>query len=308
MLSFVFENTEGQKYILRPLTASIDMDEDIPADSLYAVFAYVKTGELVKVSVYDGDRMIFVGIVDEQEHILSQKGRFLRVSARSLAAHLLDNESAPQCYDHPSAPLIFERHVKPYGIAWEHEDEAVYFGEQQVNKGMSQWAVLKNFCNACYSSTPRISADGVLYMKGMKCEKQVVFSDAGDGIAYMELNEDKKRCEELSRVNVKIADDEGYRCLIDNTDAIRRGVKRERYLNAVLAVTPMTCADAMLLNAEKASYGIRLKCAGNLLDLMGCDAAVKNGLLGDRNGLYISSVSYRLNADGDFTTLRLKRR
>lgn len=308
MLSFVFVNTEGQRFILSPLSATIRMDEDVPADSLYAVFAYMKTGELVRVSVYDGERVVFLGVVDEQEHLLSQKGRFLRVSARSLASHLLDNEAMPQCYDHPSASLIYERHVKPYGIARESEDDAVYFGEQQVTKGMSQWAVLKNFCNACYSSSPRITADGVLHMKGLESENSVVFSDAGDGIAYIELNECKKRCEEISRVNVKVEDGEGYRYLLEHTDAIRRGVRRERYLNAVLAATPMTCADAMLHRAQAASYEMQLRCAGNLLGLMGNGATVKNQLLGEKSGLYISGISYRLNKDGDITMLRLKRR
>ncbi len=309
MLSFVFTDTDGQKHILsRPLSLTLRMDEDVPADDLYAAFAYEDLGELVGVSVYDDGKLIFTGILDEQEHRFSEKGRLLCVSARSLAAHLLDNEAAPQCYDHPSASLIYERHVMPYGIAWERGDDAVYFGEQQVTKGMSQWSVLKNFCTACYSSVPRVTADGVLLMKGLEEDKNVTFSDAGDGLPYFELREIKKRCEEISRVNVKIADGEGYRYRLDNEDAVRRGVRRERYLNAVLASTPLTCADAMLSNAQAASYGIQLKCAGFLPGLMGSGALLKSQTLGEIGGLYICGVSCRSESGGDTTTLRLKRR
>lgn len=309
MLSFIFTDTDGNRHILsHPLSLTVRMDESVPADDLCAVFAYRRLPELTTLRMNDDRGTVFVGVVDEQEHILSDKGRLLRICARSLAAHLLDNEAAPRCYDHPSASLIYERHVRPYGILREEEDDATFFGEQSVGKGMSQWTVLKNFCTACYSTTPRVTANGYLRMKGADNLSEVCFSDSGDGLAYTELREVKKRCEEISRVNMKVHEDEGYRYSVDNTDALQRGVCRERYLNAALISTPMTCADAMIQNGAAASYGIRLKCSGCALDKMGCRATVRNRLLGEIKDLYVSSVSYRLGADGDTTTLQLKRR
>lgn len=308
MLSFVFTDTDGNEHILcHPLSLTIRMDEKVPADDFFAVFAYLPTGELVKAAVYDNSKLLFIGVVDEQTTVLTKNGMNLQISARSLAARLLDNEAQPQCYDHPSASLIYERHVKPFGILWTLEDDATCFGEQQVNKGMSHWTVLKNFCAACYSSVPRITSDGVLKMKDSVPSDSIVFSDEG-GIGYTELREEIKRCEELSRVNVKISDEEGYRFQIDNPDAIRRGIHRERYLNAVLTATPMTCADAMLRSAAAASYELRLSCAGRLTDAMGCAATVKNRMLGVRDGLYVSGLTYRLDRGGETTALRLKRR
>ena len=308
MLSFVFTDTEKREHRFDdPLTLNIRMDEDVPADDLYAVFPYRDVGELTRVAAYDGGTLAFVGVVDEQERILSEKGRFLRVSARSLAAHLLDNEAPPQTYSHPSASLIFERHIAPYGIVWD-EDDATYFGEQVITKGTSQWAVLKNFCNACYSTAPRITADGRLRMKDSADPETVSFSDSGGGIAYSELYESKKRCEEISCVNIKVSDDEGYCRRIENADAAARGIVRERYLNAILAATPVTCADSIIANGEAASYSMTLKCGGRLTDCMGKRAIVQNRLFGERKDLYISGVSYRLDANGDSTTLRLKRR
>lgn len=309
MLSFELTDTQGKTHLLtRPLKLSIRMDEDVPADDCCAVFAYEDVGETVDVRVLDGDRVIFVGVADEQEHIFGEQGRFLKISARSLAARLLDNEAMPECYDHPSAALIFERHVQRYGIVRGENDDAVYYGEQQVNKGMSQWAVLKNFCTACYSSTPRVTADGVLWMKGIRSSGEAVFSDTGDGIVYTHLSETIKRCEELSRVNVKINDEDGYVYRIDNDDAVRRGICRERYVNAVLSSTPMTCVDTMIKNGADASFSIRLKCPGFLAQVMGSDAVVKNRRLGTIGGLYVSGVSYRLDSSGGTSTLILKRR
>ena len=309
MLRFVFTDTAGKEHRFSdPLSLTLRMDEDVPADDCYAVFAYREVGELTNIKIYYDNRLVFVGVVDEQEHYVSEKGRFLKISARSLAAHLLDNEAAPQCYDHPSASLIYERHVRPYGIAWSGGDDATYYGEQQVCKGMSQWAALKNFCNLCFSASPRVTADGVLMMKGFLKSDAVLFSDEGGGIAYTQLSETIKRCEELSRVNIKVAEDGGYRYQMDNTDAISRGIRRERYLNAVLSATPMTCADAMLHNGAAAAYGITLKCPGFHADKAGFGAVVKNRTIGIVDDLYISGVSYRLDQNGGISTLRLKRR
>lgn len=309
MLRFVLTDTDGAERILsRPLSVSIRMDEEVPADDLYAVFRYIEVGELTRISVYDDDRLLFSGIVDEQERLFSDSGRYLRISARSLAAYLLDNEAMPQCYDHPSASMIYERHVMPYGIKWADSDDATYFGEQMITKGMSRWAVLRNFCTSCYSSTPRISADGTLWMKGNTADTTVIFSDEEDGIGYLELRESRKRCEEISRVNIKVSDTEGYRFMMDNADAIDRGIRRERYLNAALTSTPMTCADMMIAGGDAASYSVTLKCAGNLLGSMGQYAVVKDRLLGTLDDLYVSALSYRLTAQGDTTTVKLKRR
>ncbi len=309
MLRFVVSDITGERHILRqPLILTIRMDEDIPADDCCAVFAYTPIEEPVGITIYDGDKKVFVGVVDETERLASPTGVYLRLCARSLAAHLLDNEAAPQCYHHPSASLIYERHARPYGIEWDQSDDAVFFGEQQVTKGMSQWTALKNFCTACYSTTPRISADGILRMKQRDGGEPIIFSDDGDGVAYTELREFQKRCTEISRVNVKIADGDGYRYQVDNTDAIRRGIRRERYLNAVLATTPLTCADTMIRNGAGASYGVQIKCSGRLPDKMGRDAIVKSRLFGDKNDLYISGVSYRMDRNGEKTTLYLKRR
>lgn len=308
MLRFVFSDISGKEILFdRPLTMTIRMDEKIPADDLAAVFSYVPTDELASVRLFDNGRLLFTGVVDEQSAILTEKGMNLRISARSLAAYLLDNEAMPQCYDHPSASLIYEHHVKPYGIAWEADDDATYFGEQQINKGMSRWTALKNFCAACYSSFPRITSDGILRMKASFEGEPTVFSEDG-GIVYTELYEEHRRCEEISRINVKLSDDDGYRYQIDNVDAIRRGIVRERYLNAALSSTPMTCADTMLQNGTAASYEIRLKCPGRLTGLMGCTATVRNKYLGERRDLYVSGLTYRMDENGENTTLRLKRR
>ena len=309
MLSFVMKDIHGSEILFPPaLSVEINMDEDVPADSLLAVFPLLSTEELQEVAVLDDGETVFVGIVDELERVMTASGVFLRVSARSLAAHLLDNEAMPQSYDHPSAQLIFDRHARGYGLRRGEDDDAAYFGELTVIKGTSQWSVIENFCNACYSSKPRVSADGALYMKDREVSGEVVFSDADDGVRYTAVTEKIKRCEEISRVNVKLNSADGYSYPMLNADAVRRGIRRERYLNAMLAATPMTCADAMIARGRGSGYCLSLECPVRLLRVIGCGAAVHSHTISAPDGLYISAIRYRMTAQGETTHVKLKRR
>ena len=307
MLSFSATDVSGERVILpAPLSVTMRMEEDVPADDLYAVFPGTDCPELREITVIDGGRTVFIGVVDEEEHIFAPEGTYLRISARSQAALLLDNEAIPCSYDHPGAKRIYERYVSDFGITAGDLDDATCFGELTVDKGSSVWSVIRNFCAACYSTVPRVSADGVLYMKGMKPRGTTVFGDGG--VRFTELSERRKRCEEISRVNVKISADGGYSYPVENTDAVSRGVRRERCLNALMTGTPIKCADVILQKGMEKSYLLTLKCPGRLLDIFGNDAVLRSGLIGGRDGLYVSAVSYRMDSKGEFTAVTLKRR
>ena len=288
------------------LSLQVDVDEGVPADALYALFPYAPTAELCKITLYDGDKPIFIGVIDEEEHIFGSRGTYFKISARSPAAHLLDNEAMPCEYDHPSLSMMYERYVKPFGIGLGTDSDEVFFGEQRVTKGTSCWKGLKTFCIACYLTPPRISSVGVLYPKGLEHDETTVFGR--DGVPYTQLREVKKRCEEISAVRVKASNSGTYSLVIENHAAKDRGVRRERYLNAVLTESPMKCADAMIDNGDVKSYAVYLRCKGCLLGTEGNRAVISDPVLGDRDDLYISAVHYRMNGDGAYSNITLKRR
>lgn len=307
MLRCVFRDVYGKEFHMSELLSlQVNVDEGVPADSLYATFVNKPTAQLVEITLYDDEKPLFIGIVDEEERQRDLQGEFLKISARSLAAHLLDNEAAPCAYDHPSLGLIYERYVKPYGILLNESDDAVFFGEQSVTKGASCWRVLKNFCTACYSAVPRVSATSVLYPKGMRNDETIVFG--GGGIRYTAVREIQKRCEEISAVYVKASNTGSYSLPITNPRAMERGVRRVRYLNAMLSESPMRCADAMIRNGDKKAYEVHLSCPSCLLGKEGCRAIIKDTMIGDREDLYISAVHYRMTKDGETSTITLKRR
>lgn len=307
MLRCVLTDVNGQTIMMpRLLSLQVDVDEGVPADALYATFPYAPTGELAGITLYDEDEPIFIGVVDEEEHLCGSKGTYLRVSARSLAAHLLDNEAMPCAYDHPSLSLMVKRYAEPFGVSLKTDSDEVFFGEQSVTKGSSCWKALKNFCIACYSAVPRISSVGVLYPKGTEHSGVTVFGE--NGIRYTQLRVVKKRCEEISAVHVKATNTGSYSLPIENASAKSRGVRRERYLNAVLTESPMRCADDMIANGRAKSYAVYLRCEGCLLGTEGNRAVIKDDWIDDADDLYISAVHYRMKGDGDYSNITLKRR
>ena len=307
MLRCVLRDVNGQE--IRPselLSLQVNVDEGVPADSLNATFANMPTAQLVSVTLYDDNTPLFIGIIDEEERQRGPQGEYLKISARSSASHLLDNEAMPCSYEHPSLGLIYERYVKPYGILLPDSDDAVFFGEQNVMKGSSCWKVLKNFCTACYSAVPRISSVGMLYPKGIQNDGIVIFG--GEGIRYTALSEVQKRCEEISTVYVKASNSGTYTLPVENPRAKDRLVRRVRYLNAMLSESPMRCADAMIKNGDKKAYVIRLSCPSCLLGKEGCRARLKDTMIGKKEDLYISAVHYRMSKDGEYSEVTLKRR
>jgi hypothetical protein len=171
---------------------------------------------------------------------------------------------------------------------------------------MSQWGVVSAFCGACYASTPRLSADGVLYLKGVRRDGRVTFGGLG-GIRYTELSDSRRRCEEISRVNVRLGAD-GYSYPVENADALRRGVCRERYLNAMLSGRSIRDADRMIEKGREKSRSLTLKCPGRHTDLLGWGAQVDRTDDGMIDGLYVSAVKYHADPRGEYTTVRLRRR
>ncbi len=308
MLKFIFTDTEDTKVLLFcPLALSINQEENIPCDDMTAVFSYEKVPQLKSVVVYDDDAVVFTGVVDEQQTIISTDGAYLKICARSMAAALIDNESIPVTYNHPNANLIFEKHAKPFGISKYNGNDSTYYGELVISKGMSNWQAVYNFFSNCFSKTPRINIRGELDFLSPYGDKIVFSANDGD-INYISLTQTQKRCEEISRVNIKVTNSSGYFCKVTNEDAEKRGITRERYLNAVLTDTPMKCADMMISNGRKNSFNIKLICQGRYLDILGRSAKVKSDFCSDEENLYVSEVRYVLNSKKDLTTIVLKRK
>ena len=130
MLTYFFTDKNGKKFeIKNVLTAEISADVDVPADELVLVMPYDERFRNADMfEVYDDEALVFVGQADEIVSIVQNSGAIAKLSVRSLAGRLLDNEAEPVTYVNPAAKFIFERHLKPFGIAGYDGDEHAFMG------------------------------------------------------------------------------------------------------------------------------------------------------------------------------------
>ena len=308
MLRFEIEDVFGGKEIWDDVLAlCINEEEDVPADDMTAVFPLKNTAEISRVTLFDGDEAVFSGVVDEQQRIISESGMFFKLTARSMAALLLDNESVPVTYNHPTAGLIAQRHIIPHGLQAAGNMDSAFFGELVITKGESEWSAVERFCKNCFRTFPRVNADKTLDLMGLSSKGKIKFSNDGDGERFTRFFENVKRCEEISKVNIKVDNAAGYVNAVENPEAGERKLERVRYINAALTQTPMTCADTMIENGRKKGYTVTLSCPKRHLGILGKSASVKAG---DDviDGLYVTAVRYVLSEKKETTEVTLKRR
>ena len=119
MLSVELITREGEVLCPRnALSVSLRADLNVPADSLELLFPYSERldRDISGVRVLLDGKTVFNGRPDELIRQRPSGGVTLKLTARSLAALLLDNEAEPLCYHEPSAAFIAEKHLIPFGI------------------------------------------------------------------------------------------------------------------------------------------------------------------------------------------------
>ncbi|MGN1138172.1 MAG: hypothetical protein ACI4RM_01905 [Ruminococcus sp.] len=307
MLTFIATDIFGVDVPLpQPLSVTINQEENVPADDLTVVFPFVDDlQELDRIQVKDMGAIVFKGVVDEQQAISNESGAFIKIIARSMAAVLLDNESKPISYINPSVSVIFSRHLEPCGIESYKGDNLSCVGSFNVPKGSTNWQVLNSFCIKTFGKSPRIECDGTANFNGLARDRKIAFSNS-NGINYISVTENNKRCNLISSVLVKTDEQGDYTTEIKNDSASDRNIKRERYIDATVN-TDLYVADKIINNSLDSSYELTLMCLGCYLDIMGSKASVEDKHLGKIENLYVSGICYTLNNKGEFTKVLLKK-
>lgn len=308
MLSFVVTYKDKTIKSLKDiLTAVIESDTNVPADSLTVTFPY--SSEISKnadyISAYLDNKLVFTGQIDEIITIKKADGVINKLTARSMASFLLDNEAEALTYINPSAGFIFERHLKPLGITEYEADDIPFYGALKIDKGMTHWQVLYNFCKNRYGVMPRISGDGKAYFKGADNTAVVTFGEEKDDIHYLSLRENNKRFKLISEVKLKLNEFGTYSGVIRNTNDESNSINRVRYVNLISDNNTIETADKIINQSNLDSYTIELECLGCQIGVIGSKAEIYDNLLGEMKNLKIISVRYTLDSNGEKTTVTM---
>ena len=307
MLELYGIDAEQSQIKLRDIISlTINQEENVPADDLSVTLSYNREmPELYKVLLKENGETVFKGIVDEQQIVTDDSTAYNRIIARSMAALLLDSESEPVSYNQPSTSVIFKYHIEPLGIKKYKGDNILAKEHLNIPKGSTNWQAVEAFSKLAFGRFPRVEGDGTINFNGVINDTEILFSNNG-GIGYNSIKENNKRCKILSNVRVKVKSGGGYDMNVKNEYA-NSLIKRERYLDASVASASPDIAQIMIDKGNAMSYELELKSPYRLLNILGAKALISDSLIGERAGLYVSSVYYKLTPDSEFTTVKLKK-
>lgn len=298
MLKYILRDIYGNVTSLKnPLKVSFISSDDAPADRLTAVFAVTENIQpLMSVEVLDGLKRVFFGYVDTQTDEQTVNGMILTISARSLACILLDNEALPQTYCMVSMRDLMERHFIPLGFTEFKGTEKTFDDEFTVSKGMSEWAVLSEFCKKFTGTSPKINCNGMIDISGENDGKAVYISSS----RCISKKHTLKRHLLISEIMVRAETANGYVMPFKDDFANALGIRKRRYLNAVDSknLSPFS-AGKILENADNHYEQIILNVSGCVLCTVGMELIIDN----EDKKYIIKEIQYSLGDSGEHTKI-----
>lgn len=303
MLKFILKDTNGKiTELKKPLKVSFVSSEEAPADRLTAVFAVDGNIPVIEsVEMLDGIERLFYGLVDEQVTEETAEGMLLTVYARSLACILLDNEAMPQTYCIPSMPLLMKRHFSPLGFDHFIGSDEAFNGEMTVSKGMSEWTVLKSFCDAFIGTVPRIHTDGTIDITGNINETVYLQPER-----IISIKRSLKNKNLISQMIARTYTGGGYEMQIENNSAKKLGIKRRRYINSIDSKSRTVLTAKRLMKKSFSEYEqITADCCGRILCSIGAQLIIGR----DKKHYIVKEINYSFDSSGEHTKIyaRLKR-
>lgn len=294
-MTFTAFDPQGRAYDLgEPVSVRIDRDEDAPADGLSGTFLLRRDlPDLLLIRVEDQGQTIFSGQVDELERQVSPTGTLLRITGRSRAALLLDNEAMPQSYYGPSLKNIFRRHAAPYGFTTYVGDSGYKSGEYRIGKGISEWQAISTFCIRYLGQKPVLGRDGILYVKPRSFSGALFFSNSA-GTPFLSAILRQRYCERLSEVLIQGADGWYSSRLAD--DRVRSlGISRKRYCS--LSDGAAT-AGRLLQASQRAGREVVVTCPGWPDAELTMHGTVEDPALGRLTGLSVAKLTWLADSRG----------
>ena len=308
MLRFSVETSDKKTVNLpAPVSVVYNSENSVPADDISLCLPFVgdDADKADFIFAYEGDRLVFKGVVDEIITLSNDGGLKTKINARSMAGVLLDNEAQPNIYISATADFIFNNNLKPYGFTEFEAGASPYYGNLDINKGMSEWQVLENFCRNRFSSIPRVKGNGKVIFDGRLGNDKIVFSEHGE-YSFSSLIKNIKKYRSVSEVRLRLTESGGYRSVLKNEDYDSQ-IMRRRFVDALSGRRNAATADKILDESANRSFEITLECPYRLIDVAGKRAEVHSLTFGTITDLYIHSLRYTLDKNGEKTTVVLRK-
>lgn len=303
-MRYIAVDTNAKNVELKnPVCITLSMEEEIPADNFCGLFSVDgKTADFCYMLIYDKNKLVFKGIVDEQIETISQKGRLLEISARSMEAVLLDNEAMPKNYLSPDIGVLMEFNFSPLGFEKYIGGDNPKSGNIVISKGTSEWDVLKQYAQNLLGVVPKINSESVIDVSGEKSEDLLYVSNSGEN-KFLSLKHSRKRYKLISEIYIRTDRFGGYGMCVKNDKAISLGVQRRRCVNTADSRNVSAGACEKTIESTNKEYEtVSLVLSGAILPKLGTKTVIE-GFEG--KNLYIKAVKYQMDSNGEKTSLEL---
>lgn len=301
----IFDSNNRLVKSVKPLSLKLSLSINIPAHSLVAIIPYENYTSGETLFVYKDKEVIFKGIIDEEQRIISTEGSFIKLVARSLMGVLLDNEIEPVVLNKATSSFLGEKYLKPFSIPYD-EGEDILSTTINGELGTTVYQVLSAFSNEVYSCDPYLSADGHFSFKGCKNSSEIYFSNS-NGVKYNSFTEYKKPCEQISEIRYMM-NKQGYCYRLINPETKGSSLKRVRYLDCRLSSeTSVYDGEILMRNQNRESYYIKITSPFFLVNFLGSGAKVDIEDLKDKEFI-VSEIITTFSSKGVSSEVTLMRK
>ncbi len=285
---------EGDQLLLgEPEEAVLTRDRDAPADMLRAKFPAASLWEECReVFVYDNGKLLFRGIVDEQNTLLTSAGLTVELVCRSLEALLLDNEAPPGTFSVPSLAQLETKLLAPLGLAFGEGDREKKRGELTVEKGESCWTVLERFCLDFLGAAPFVDLEGRVRCGGIP-EETIELAEVISA--------------QVSRLPCRYISEVWQQSCRGEYDTLYRGGRKRIFRRRYSSMQGGKDPRQILAQGERESFLLTVTCAGAVWPGRNVSASVTIPGVGRFAECPVRNVLYRRSKAGESTRFVLER-
>lgn len=207
------------------LSFSVEASIDYAKSQLTVDLSEIPSFEICRMTLFNGDTMLFEGYIDKLEHTISEKGVYYTAVVKSDASLMMENQVGPRYLTQYSSDYLFGEYAAPYGAKINDLIPAT-IGEMEITAGMTAWQVIDLFCRQTYNLVPIVARGGKITTDiGEKA-----WTIGGDEHPYSSISKIEDRTGLISKLHYPINDaDDYYSKYMVNSAAQKLGVLRERY-------------------------------------------------------------------------------
>ncbi len=227
------DNYYVDRYLPDLISCKISTSYYIPADIAYVSFYCPKYIDQIKeIEIEYMGKTIFVGAVDIQDQKFCSDGYILSLTARSLEGRLLDCEAVPRSYYYPSDSVIYENHLKYFGIKGYDVPGGYAVPELIIDTSTSEWEVIKRYFSSSHGKIPYVDTDRILRLRSIATDVSRYISnhiESSDAIHYKSVQIKSNTSHLISHIHIINSDTGQVVSTQTDSDIEALGIYRARY-------------------------------------------------------------------------------